>query len=463
MRRFIDRVISNARLFKEVKRIEKGYVCVKQYSKQSGHPERALLLGAKKNKVRNSVHFSWYGKSLDSIKFYIGDNHLDIFKAYTKSSFPEKEIDLFVGHSTDCYEQKIGRTSWDIDYSEITQALSEASYPKVKRFRLGVCELFENGPGINGSIGNVTNLLKKMPNLECLELGGYFLLDEPLYFPKLQQLSIKVVDYCETYTSKEPSADTLSNIFLSSFPQLKSLYLNLNCERDFSRESFYKFPQRFLDLQCTQNLESLNISGLFRKGETQNLKNSLLWAKVDSKNEYITEAYFLAVDVQYKGDIAFVCGVSFSSPAQEKPEHIYHTKLKAPDHYVSGEFYRRELPCIVKLLEEHDLNPGVIIVDGYTYLDNTKTFGLGARLSAYFSEKGKEVLTIGVAKNPRKNTPKQWKIYRGNSTKPLFVSALGTNNEFAIDFIRNMAGEHRVPTLIKLADTLCRRSAKGEL
>lgn len=462
MKRFIDKLIKAARLFKELKKIEKGYLCVKEQPKRSGYPEKVLLLGVKKNKVRNAVDFSYYGKMPDSVKFYIGDNHLDVFKAYVKSSIPENEIDLFVGHSTDCYEQKIGRSSWDIDYSEITQVLSEADFPKVKRFRLGVSELFENGPGIKGSIGNVTNLLKKMPNVECLELGGYFLLDEPLNFSRLQHLSIKVVDYCETDTSKEPCVDTLSNIFLSSFPQLKSLYLDLNCEGNFSRESFYEFPQRFLDLECTQNLESLYISGLFRKGETQKLKSSLLWSKIDRKDEHLTEAYFLAVDVQYEGEVAFVCGVSFSSPIQERPDNVYYTELKVPDCYVPGEFYKRELPCIVKLLEEHDLSPGVIIVDGYTYLDNTKTFGLGAKLSAYFSEKGKEVLTIGVAKNPRKNTPKQWQIYRGNSTKPLFVSALGMNNEFAINVISNMAGEHRIPKLLKLADTLCRRSAKGE-
>ena len=51
------------------------------------------------------------------------------------------------------------------------------------------------------------------------------------------------------------------------------------------------------------------------------------------------------------------------------------------ENYVSGEFYKRELPCIISLISKLDLTKiDFIIIDGFVYLDDNRKFGLGAYL-----------------------------------------------------------------------------------
>ena len=47
-------------------------------------------------------------------------------------------------------------------------------------------------------------------------------------------------------------------------------------------------------------------------------------------------------------------------------------------------------------------------------------------------------------------------IYRGDSAKPLFVTAVGMTLEEAKAHIASMHGEHRIPTLLRRVDQLCR-------
>ena len=50
-------------------------------------------------------------------------------------------------------------------------------------------------------------------------------------------------------------------------------------------------------------------------------------------------------------------------------------------------------------------------------------------------------------------------VLRGDSGRPLFVTAAGMNGHEAAELIRGMHGPHRVPTLLKRADQLARRRA----
>jgi deoxyribonuclease V len=43
---------------------------------------------------------------------------------------------------------------------------------------------------------------------------------------------------------------------------------------------------------------------------------------------------------------------------------------------------------------------------------------------------------------------------RGESKKPLFVTSAGVDTDWAAAQIINMDGEYRLPTLVKLADSL---------
>ena len=64
--------------------------------------------------------------------------------------------------------------------------------------------------------------------------------------------------------------------------------------------------------------------------------------------------------------------------------------------YVPGEFYRRELPCVLAVLEELSALPDAVIIDGYVWLDAGGTKGLGGHL---FDSLAENVSVIGVAKN----------------------------------------------------------------
>lgn len=158
-----------------------------------------------------------------------------------------------------------------------------------------------------------------------------------------------------------------------------------------------------------------------------------------------------AVDVHYKSDCAKVVGVLFNWQ-EENPLELFEETMNGVAEYVPGEFYKRELPCILKLLRKIDLEElEAIIVDGYVYLDDNKTYGLGAHLWQAIDEK---IPVIGVAKTRFHNNSKNvCEVLRGRSYKPLFVSAIGMNFQDAANNVKQMAGNNRIPDILKKLDT----------
>ncbi|MFG1491665.1 hypothetical protein ABMA58_20600, partial [Oceanospirillum sp. HFRX-1_2] len=71
------------------------------------------------------------------------------------------------------------------------------------------------------------------------------------------------------------------------------------------------------------------------------------------------EPRILAVDVQYQAgvndlsDTAYVAGVLFSGWQAEQADAEYRCRVSPVAEYDPGAFYRRELPCILQLLEQH--------------------------------------------------------------------------------------------------------------
>jgi deoxyribonuclease V len=164
----------------------------------------------------------------------------------------------------------------------------------------------------------------------------------------------------------------------------------------------------------------------------------------------------LAIDVQYAGEQGFVSAVSFDHWGAVEPGGIYETTCDAIAEYEPGNFYKRELPCILQLLEEHRLLPDVIVVDGYVTLDGQEKAGLGMHL--YRALEGKSQV-VGVAKRVFAGIGNQSEIFRGNSQKPLFVTSVGMDLEAAKRNIMEMHGDYRLPVLLKLVDRLCRDKA----
>lgn len=119
-----------------------------------------------------------------------------------------------------------------------------------------------------------------------------------------------------------------------------------------------------------------------------------------------------------------------------------------PANYEPGAFYKRELPLILNALENYQLHlVDLIIVDGYVDLKVDHP-GLGAHLH---QELNQSIPVIGVAKSYFRDTD-ALPVYRGESKKPLYVSARGIGLEKAAAIIKNLPGNYRQPDFLKAVD-----------
>ena len=161
----------------------------------------------------------------------------------------------------------------------------------------------------------------------------------------------------------------------------------------------------------------------------------------------------LVVDVQYDQNDAIAAGILFEEWDSSEISKALTVGVNNIEPYEPGAFYKRELPCILELLKHVTAELDVIIIDGFVKLGADESDGLGMHL--YRSLEGK-VPIIGVAKKPFSGTPEEYEIYRGDSSKPLLVSSVGISLDESKEFIAMMHGKHRIPTLLKRADQLCR-------
>ncbi|WP_316636446.1 endonuclease V [uncultured Flavobacterium sp.] len=161
----------------------------------------------------------------------------------------------------------------------------------------------------------------------------------------------------------------------------------------------------------------------------------------------------LAFDTYYYDGKAKTVCLEFTEWNQSENFKVHTEVIDNVEEYIPGEFYRRELPCILSVLNKFDLkNIEAIIVDGFVYLDDEKKYGLGGHL---YEKLNKEVAIIGVAKTNFASIEKDKKsLIRGESKKPLYVTAIGIELEDAFQKVESMAGEFRMPTLLKEMDRL---------
>jgi len=161
-----------------------------------------------------------------------------------------------------------------------------------------------------------------------------------------------------------------------------------------------------------------------------------------------------AFDVYYlENGCASAAAVLFSNYSDAEPTTVYTQFMSGAADYLPGEFYRRELPCILKLIEQINENLDELIIDGYVMLWEKP--GLGQHL--YNSLNGK-IPVIGIAKSKFKGS-KGVKVFRGNSKKPLYITSAGIDLQEACERIKTMHGDHRIPTLLKRVDLLAREKA----
>ncbi|AYM98956.1 endonuclease V [Chryseobacterium sp. 3008163] len=162
-----------------------------------------------------------------------------------------------------------------------------------------------------------------------------------------------------------------------------------------------------------------------------------------------------AFDTYYYEDFAKTVCIAFEDWNSEQENEIFNEKTMITAEYESGAFYKRELPCILSLLEKIQLKPNdIIIVDGYVTLNDEGKIGLGGYL---FEALNRKFPVVGIAKNGFSSPDsKRREVFRGESKTPLFLTSIGIDVDEVQKKVEKMHGNFRFPTLLKKLDQLTR-------
>jgi deoxyribonuclease V len=159
------------------------------------------------------------------------------------------------------------------------------------------------------------------------------------------------------------------------------------------------------------------------------------------------------VDVDYRPEEALAAAVLFDAWTDTAGWAERTEPIRPVAPYQPGQFFRRELPCLLAVLGKAPSPPDVVVIDGYVWLADESRPGLGAHL---FEALGRTVPVIGVAKTAFQGATAARPVWRGVSRRPLYVSAAGMDVEGAARCIQAMHGAYRIPTLLRRVDQLCR-------
>ncbi len=165
------------------------------------------------------------------------------------------------------------------------------------------------------------------------------------------------------------------------------------------------------------------------------------------------------IDAAYSDTVSAVATVTAKDWRDEKPLDEVVLRRGPQKAYAPGEFYRRKLPLLLGVLKKLDATPGIVVIDGYVWLDANGRRGLRAHLYEALEQ---AVIIVDVSKT-RFVGPDMFaeQVIRGKGSSPLYVTAAGIDADEAAAHIRQMHGEHRIPTLIALADRLAREGLKA--
>jgi deoxyribonuclease V len=162
----------------------------------------------------------------------------------------------------------------------------------------------------------------------------------------------------------------------------------------------------------------------------------------------------IATDVHYlSDDRARAAALVFHDWTSATAVAEYTEEVTGFAPYRPGEFFRRELPCLLAVLRralaQHAVE--IVIVDGY--VDVAQGPGLGR----YLRDALPQTAVVGVAKNRYVKAPAV-EVIRGHA-RPLFVSAVGIDVDDAAQGVGRMHGPYRLPTLLVRTDHLARAIA----
>lgn len=176
----------------------------------------------------------------------------------------------------------------------------------------------------------------------------------------------------------------------------------------------------------------------------------------------------LATDTYYYKNQAKTVGILFENWGDLEPSLTVSSWLGEDSYgpYIPGEFYKRELPCIINLFQTNNINLkeiDTIILDGLARLPGSSTEGLGIHLQNRIVELWPDLdfydipAIMGVAKTKFgdvENDEGTCTVLRGTAKTPLYVNTtwhLMSSTE-AAEHLKEMHGDYRIPTLLKILD-----------
>ena len=149
-----------------------------------------------------------------------------------------------------------------------------------------------------------------------------------------------------------------------------------------------------------------------------------------------------AFDVHYddRKSIGATAAAVFARWDDGLPAAEYTTVIQNIQPYVPGKFFRRELPCLIAVIDQISEPADLFVVDSFAWLDGKP--GLGQHLFEHFA---KRVPVMGVAKT-RFHGAAAVEDFRGVRKSPLYLKAVGIDTKEAATHIREMYRQHWHPT-----------------
>lgn len=160
----------------------------------------------------------------------------------------------------------------------------------------------------------------------------------------------------------------------------------------------------------------------------------------------------VALDVDYGGPVrAAAVGIHRWTDVADPVANGWTYETNDAATYRPGHFYERELPALLALIDSLPVTPSVLVVDGHAWLQANRP-GLGAHL---YEALQNGIPVIGVAKGSF-HEGSALPVTRGESTRPLYVSACGIDPSAAAAHVQQMHGTYRIPSVLKAVDRLAR-------
>ncbi len=210
-------------------------------------------------------------KNLKGAHFYLGGECAELISSFANSEHSQSIERLAIGNSSFA----VGS---GLDYTSLIKEINGIRFPCLKVLELGVWELFSNSHCMYGTLGEITQVLTNIPQIENIGLYGYFELNEAVNLETLKSLTVRLDDYTTGANGGFINHSTLKNLLESDCPNLEKMFIDLECE---DNQYGYYFPEKFLKGENMPKLKKLEITGGFLSGEKERLLKSPIGTRSD--------------------------------------------------------------------------------------------------------------------------------------------------------------------------------------